>query len=72
MVVTSDDIRGMDPDEIRETDEAFDIDPDELSFSKFTHHFTVKYRLGALIDRGVLDEEEAERIYQAWNGGESL
>lgn len=68
MVITSDDIRNMSPKEIRETEEDFDVQVDEISFSSFTHHFTVKYRLGALIDRDVITEAEATWVEDKWKG----
>lgn len=47
-------------------------DPDELksaadvSFPKHVHHFKVRSELSELVNRGIIDDDEADEIYEDW------
>lgn len=47
-----------DPDEIES--------PADVSFPKHAHHFKVRAELGKLSDMGVIDDDEADEIYDDW------
>lgn len=66
MVVTNDDVRRLSAEELRNTNENFDINAERLRFPSVYHHFTVKAKLNALADQGAMSIEKSDELYQEW------
>lgn len=65
-VVTADDVKRMDLDELKRTNRDFDIDVDELEFPPFAHHMTVRGKLEALVEREIIDYDQMASLYEQW------
>jgi len=64
---TEEDIKNVELEEIKNTEAgAFEIDADELSFPSYRHHMTVRGKLEALAEKGVITDEEFSAVYSNW------
>lgn len=61
------DIITMDLDELKRTNSEFDVDASDIDFPPMAHHMTVRGKLEALVDKGIIDYDEMESIYRRWN-----
>lgn len=68
-VITNDDVVSMDLDELKNTAREIDVDTDELEFPSMAHHMTVRGKLEALVEHGVIDYDEMETLYEQWKEG---
>lgn len=64
--LSASDVQEMDIDEIKRTNQEFDIDAPELEFPSMAHHMTVRGKLEALVNHDAITYDEMEEVYERW------